>query len=171
MARHWDERLLLRFPGLARLLGRRLTSLPVGSPIRRRALKRFVSRVYEAFSRGDSAPILLLVHPEVDIRPFAAELTGIGLPLHPHGHEGVLAWIQAWRDEWADYDERPEEVIDLGDRVIVRSTISARGQHSGVPTNRTVGNCLYLTDGLVTRWDPYINWTDLVKAHGLDRPA
>ena len=113
---------------------------------------------------------MLHMHPEVDIRPFAAELI-IGLPLRPHGHEGVLAWMRAWRDEWADYDELPEQVIDLGDRVIVRSRISARGERSGIATIRTVGNCFYLTDGVVTRWDPYMNWSDLAKAHGLDGPV
>jgi hypothetical protein len=77
MPRHLDERLLLRFPSLARLLLRGLTWLRPGSAVRRRLLKRMVSRGLEAFSRGDLDPALLVMHPEVDIRLIGENLLGM----------------------------------------------------------------------------------------------
>jgi hypothetical protein len=72
-----------------------------------------------------------------------------------------------WRDQWGDYDEQPELLIDLGDLLIVRSKISTRGERSGVAASDLVGNCFYLTDGVVTRQEMYLHWSDLADARSL----
>jgi ketosteroid isomerase-like protein len=165
MPRHRDEHLALRFPGLYDRLVRRVLALPVGSPLRQWALKRVASRGFEAFSRGDTEVFLLPFHPEVEIHFIGGE--AIGLSAHYQGHEGVRAWMRDWQSQWGDYDEVLEQVIDLGDSVVTRSTISTRGERSGLELTRTAGNHVHLSDGWITRWDGYFDYERAVADLGL----
>jgi ketosteroid isomerase-like protein len=88
----------------------------------------------------------------------------LGLSPHYRGHEGVRAWMRDWRSQWEDYDEVVEQLIDLGDSLITRSKINARGERSGVEITHTPGSHFHLTDGKITRWDAYFDWSDLVAA-------
>jgi ketosteroid isomerase-like protein len=169
MPRHRDERLALRLPGLYDRLLRRVLALPVGSPLRQRVLKRLARRGFEAFSRGDAETVLLLFHSEVEIHFIGGE--ALGLSPHYQGYEGVRAWIRDWRSKWGDYDEVLEQLIDLGDSVVTRSKINARGERSGVEVTHTAGSHFHLTDGKVTRWDAYFDWSDLVAAEALEDAA
>jgi ketosteroid isomerase-like protein len=168
MPRHRDERLALRFPGLFDRLLRRALVLPV-SPLRQRVVKRIASRGFEAFSRGDAETCLLFFHPEVEINFIGGE--ALGLAPHYQGHEGVRAWIRDWRSQWGDYDEALEQLIDLGDSFITRSRISARGERSSVEVTHTAGSHFHFTDGKVTRWDAYFDWSSLVAAQTLEDTA
>ena len=162
MPRHRDERLALRFPGLYDRLMRRVLALPVGSPLRQRVTKRLASRAFEAFSRGDTESVLLAFHPEVEIQVIAGK--ALGLSAHYRGHEGMRAWMRDWRSVWGDYDEVLEQLIDLGDSVITRSKINVRGERSGVEVTHTAGSQAHFTEGKITRWDAYVDWSDLVAA-------
>jgi ketosteroid isomerase-like protein len=169
MPRHRDERLALRFPGLYDRLVRRAMTLPVGSLLRQRLLKRIASRGLEAFSRGDAETVLLLFHPEVEIHFTGGE--ALGLSAHYQGHEGVRAWMRDWRSQWGDYDEVVEQLIDLGDGVVTRTRITTRGDRSGVELTRTAGNHFHLTDGKVTRWDAYFDYERAAADLGLSAEA
>jgi ketosteroid isomerase-like protein len=169
MPHYRDERLALRFPGLYERLVRRAMALPVGSRLRQKVLKRVASRMFEAFSRGDAEAFLLSFDPEVEIHFIGAE--ALGLAGHYQGHEGVRAWIRDWHSQWGDYDEVVEQLVDLGDSVITRSKISARGERSGLELTRTAGNHVHLSDGRITRWDGYFDWSDLVAAEALEDVA
>jgi ketosteroid isomerase-like protein len=164
MQRHLDEHLALRFPGLYDRLVRRVLALPVGSALRQRSVKRLARRGFEAFSRGDAETVLLLFHPEVEISYIGGD--ALGLSPHYRGHEGVRAWMRDWRSQWRNYDEALEQVIDLGDSLITRSRINAGGQRSGVELTHIAGSHFHLTDGKVTRWDAYFDWSSLVAAEG-----
>lgn len=169
MPRHRDERLALRFPGLYRRLVRRLSALPPGSPVRRRALKRMVSRSQESFSRGDVEVALLITDPDVEIRSIGWE--ALGLSAHYHGHDGWRAFVRDWLAEWGSYDQVPERVIDLGDRLILHTKATARGRRSGAGVVLRVCYCVYFTDGQITGWDVAPSWPVLAEALGLDDAA
>jgi ketosteroid isomerase-like protein len=49
------------------------------------------------------------------------------------GFEGTQEWISDTRETWKDYSQELEELIDLGESVVVVLRISARGGGSGVP--------------------------------------
>lgn len=70
-----------------------------------------------------------------------------------------------------DYDEVLEELIDLGDGLITRSKINARGDRSGVEITHTAGSYFHFTDGKVTRWDAYFDWSSLAAAETLEDAA
>jgi ketosteroid isomerase-like protein len=169
MPRHRDERLALRFPGLYRRLVRYVAAQPPGSLFRRRVLKRMVSRSQESFSRGDIEVALLISHPDVEIRAIRWE--ALGLSERYHGHDGWRAFVRDWLAEWGDYEQAPEQLTDLGDRLIMRTKAAALGKRSGVAVVLGVCYCVYFTDGQITRWDVAPSWPDLAKELGLDDAA
>jgi hypothetical protein len=80
----------------------------------------------DAFRRGDWDAIAATVDAHILVRAD---------PRWPeqrfYGREAVVAF---WRGLWESWgpDARVEEVLDLGDRLLVRWRFIVRGQHSGV---------------------------------------
>jgi ketosteroid isomerase-like protein len=170
MGRHLDERLALRAPWLTRRLAKLVLALPPGSPVRRRALKRLVVRVWAALSRGDDAIVLLAFDPDIEFNIIGGAADLLGLAEHYHGHEGWLEFIGLWRAEWegSHITHTPEALIDLGDRLVMRVTLAARGATSGADVAMTMGIVSWYADGAVVRQDNYYEWSECVKALGLD---
>ena len=168
LGRHLDERLALRAPWLFRRLMKLLMAQPVDSPVRRRALKLIGERGWAAFSRGDDEVILLFIDRDV-------ELNHAGLPALPglaasyRGSDGFLEFGRLWRAEWAgsEITHKPEALIDLGDRVVWRVRLTARGARSGASVDQTCGFVQWLADGAIVRSDAYWHWSECVEALGL----
>ena len=55
-------------------------------------------------------------------------------------------WIADTRDTWAEYDQRLEEIVDLGEQVVVVVSISGRDGESGVPVAQELA-VLWTFDG------------------------
>ena len=128
-----------------------------------------VSRSQESFSRGDIEVALLIADPEVEIRAVGWE--ALGLSERYHGHEGWRAFVRDWLAEWGDYEQVPEQLMDLGDRLILRTKATAQGKRSGVSVVLSVCYCVYFADGQITRWDVAPSWSDLADELGLDDAA
>ena len=168
MGRHLDERLALRAPWLVRRLTKLLMALPAGSSVRRAAFRRIGGRGWAALSRGDDEIVLLLVDREVEINRIG--FTGLGFSERYHGREGWLEMRRLWRAEWAgaQITYTPEALIDLGDRLVWRVRLTARGASSGANVAQTCGFVQWLADGMVVRSDAYREWSDCVEALGLN---
>jgi ketosteroid isomerase-like protein len=172
MGRHLDERLALRAPRLYRRLSKLVGALPPGSPVRRRALKRMVVHGWAALSRGDDEIVLLVFDRDVEFNIIGTDV--VDLAEHYHGHEGWLEFIGHWRASWggSQITHTPEAMIDLGDRLVVRVTLTARGAASGAAVAQTMGIVHWLgPDGAVVRQDNYWEWSECLKALGLEDTA
>ncbi len=172
MGRHLDERVALRAPWLFPLLMKLVMALPVDSSVRRRAFKRFGERGWAAFSRGDDEVILLLVDRNVEVNHIGMpEL--LGLADSYRGSGGLLEFGRLWRAEWSgsQLTHTPEALIDLGDRLVWRVRLTARGATSGASVDRTCGFVQWFADGALVRSDAYFQWSDCVEALGLDDVA
>ena len=169
MGRHLDERLALRAPWLVRRLTKLLMALPAGSPVRRAALRRIGGRGWAALSRGDDEIVLLLADRDVEINIISFTGVGVGLGERYHGHEGLLEFLGLWRAEWAgsQITHTPEALIDLGDRLVWRVTVTARGASSGAGASQTCGFVQWVADGVIVRQDAYWEWSECVEALGL----
>ena len=83
-------------------------------------------RFGHAFRRGDWDAIASTIDPHILVR------TDPRWPeQHVYGREAWIAWAQGLLESGGP-DVRIEEIVDLGDRVLVRVCWIMRGQHSGV---------------------------------------
>lgn len=93
----------------------------------------FLRRGYEALQRGDTETFEALARerldPDFSFHSHWAGRVFKGIP-------GTREWVSDTRETWDDYAQEVEEVVDLGDDVLVVGRASARGAGSGVPVTQ-----------------------------------
>lgn len=121
---------------------------------------------YEAFNQGGLGAVQHLLDDEFEMRvqedsPFA--------PLGPfHGSEG-WARLLAERDEaFAEVEIRPERFIDLGERVLVLGTQTARSRVGDVELETTLSHLWTLRDGKALLCQIYLTREAALAAVGLE---
>jgi ketosteroid isomerase-like protein len=161
-----DERIVVRFPALARPLRAAWWRLPRHSRLRRVILVRLVRRAYAAANRRDFD--LLLTNLDASIE-FRAE----GITRPPdfdalfHGHHG---YREAWRvllEAFEDARLDPQELLDLGDRWLVTVDFNGHGAGSGVPFNQQLFQVFTSRRGLIVRQDDFLDHAEALKSLGL----
>jgi ketosteroid isomerase-like protein len=90
----------------------------------------FLRQGYEALQRGDMETFKALSRDRLDPE-FDFHSVWDGRVFK--GFQGTEEWVSDTREVWEDYDQQMEEIIDLGENVVVVVRISARGGGSGVP--------------------------------------
>jgi ketosteroid isomerase-like protein len=93
----------------------------------------FLRRGYEALQRGDTETFEALARerldPDFSFHSHWAGRVFKGIP-------GTREWVSDTRETWDDYAQEVEEIVDLGDDVLVVGRASARGAGSGVPVTQ-----------------------------------
>jgi ketosteroid isomerase-like protein len=128
-----------------------------------------VRRGWAALSRGDDDVVLLFFDREIDFNIVGREIP-LDIADHYRGHAGWLEFIAIWRGEWAgsQITHTPEALIDLGDRLVTRVTLTAQGARSGLDVAQTMGIVAWFANGAIVRQDNYWQWSECVEALGLD---
>ena len=118
---------------------------------------------YEVWNSGDLDAWLELLDPEVETVFYAGPDASTY-----RGHEGVRQWyregLEAW-DGWGRIE--PDEIVDLGDRVLVTARWRVRGKGSGLEVESRQALLITLRDGLVTRIEFYEDEASARNAAGL----
>jgi ketosteroid isomerase-like protein len=123
-----------------------------------------VRRSYEAFARGDLEGALAMM--DDDIEWHQAQ----GLP-----HGGVYRGLAAVRaavfdplDEewWEDFRADPDEVIGLGDDVVVLGRYTARAKATGAPLDVPFAHVWHFRDGRAVRFRQFTDTRGWVEALG-----
>jgi len=125
-----------------------------------------VNRIYGGWATRDVQTMALL-DPLIEVHPDPRSAWPGIEPVY-HGHEGVNRYLGSIYDAFADYRAEPEEVLDVGERVVVLAIERARGKHSGAPVQiRHTAHVWTMRDGLAVRLD--VNWDrdDALRAVGL----
>jgi ketosteroid isomerase-like protein len=169
MRRHLEERLALAAPRLFRLFRRALFRLAPGSALRRRVLKRFAVLGWDAFARGDFEAALIAYDPAYEFHLYGDLFRGLGFDTRYVGHAGLREFGEAWHAAWSSIEVDVEQLIDLGDRLVLRYTATGRGASSGAEVSGTFGSSYFLTDGTIVRQDFYWDWAECVADIGLDQ--
>jgi ketosteroid isomerase-like protein len=84
-----------------------------------------------------------------------------------YGREAVLAFYQGL-SESVGSDVRTKEIVDLGDRVLVRLVWAIRGQLSGVEGEQPLSVLATFRDGRVILQESFFDHADALKAVGLE---
>jgi ketosteroid isomerase-like protein len=156
-----DERIVVRFPALARWLAAAWARLPRDSRLRRAILVRRLRQGYAAASRRDFDFLLTSFDPGVEFR---AVQTGPEGTTTFHGREGVLEATRLILEVFGDIRLDPEEVLDWGDRFLVTVKLSGHGEESGASIDQQLFSLCTLRHGLVVRQDEFLDRAEALEA-------
>jgi ketosteroid isomerase-like protein len=121
-----------------------------------------IQRMYEAFRRGDFDGALAYFDPEVEVDASMRVDEGIG-----RGRNAVNTVVGRWLAAWDEWREEIEEMLDLGNRVLVISTQHGRAKGSGIEVETRYA-VLYETGGdKITRMVLYSGPEAALEAAGL----
>jgi ketosteroid isomerase-like protein len=120
-----------------------------------------VRRLSTAFSRGDAATWLQGMDPDVVLN---VEQAGQGVY---RGHEGAIKSFVDWTEDIDDFKAVPEEFLDNGDYVVVRSRQTGRGKSSGAPMEGVFWFVCEMREGKVVRLEIVTTEQAAFKAAGL----
>jgi ketosteroid isomerase-like protein len=115
---------------------------------------------YEAFSRRDLDAALADIDPEVEwhqssVFPDARTF---------HGHEGVRQFFNQVFDLFDESDFIPEEIIDLGEHIVVVHRFVGRGQGSRVPVELNETSVWTLREGKAIRQEAFATRAEALDA-------
>jgi ketosteroid isomerase-like protein len=161
-----DERLFVRFPALIRLLADRFMRLPPRSRLRQLLLARFAGRAYAAANRRDFDVLLLGKDPGIEYRP-GGNLMPPDLATVFYGHDGFRQPWRNWLDAFDDLRLVPEEILDLGDRLLVTVQVRAHGSGSGVPVEERMFQLIKFRRGLQVWQEDFSDRSEALEAAGL----
>ena len=106
---------------------------------------------WEAWERGDAQATLAIYDPAIEILDHDLPDAKENLPDAKEsyrGFDGYIRWQADWEARWADWQWKPQEFIDAGDRVIgiapapTRRSGSRRALQSQVCVSAEEGNAL-----------------------------
>jgi ketosteroid isomerase-like protein len=158
-----DQRLYVRFPALYRLLAATFMRLPPPSRLRRLMLARNIPQVYAAANRRDFDAVLVGWDPESEYHP-SGDLMPPDLEAVFHGREGYLKLWRYWLDAFEDIRWDPEEILDLGEKVLVTTRQRGRGSGSGVAVSEPVFQLFTFRRGLVARQEDFLDRSKALAA-------
>jgi ketosteroid isomerase-like protein len=90
----------------------------------------FIQKASDALQKGDLQRVETLLEAALDP---GFEYQSLALDQVHTGLSGMRAFFADMREVWRDYDQQIEELVDLGDDIVVVLRVSARGAGSGVP--------------------------------------
>ena len=127
------ERLGLRFPDALAFVAAVAWRLPARSRLRQAVVRRAMRLSIEAANRGDYAAAFALLHPDCE-STLPPQAVAVGEP-GTHGPDERADFERRWHAEWGEMRYVPEELIHLGDRVLLVGRITGSGRGSGAPAD------------------------------------
>jgi ketosteroid isomerase-like protein len=123
-----------------------------------------VRTAYDAWNRGDVAWALEHLDPEVELHdPPEAPDAQIW-----HGQEGYLRQQEQYMAAWEHASFRADELVDAGDKVLVRVRSRGRTKNEGLELDAVVFHVFTLRDGKATAIEVYGDEAQALEAAGLD---
>src|SRR5262249_22574932 len=84
------------------------------------------------------------------------------------GQVGVERWVRDVDEQFAHWTFSPDEVREVGDKVIATGTLDARGRGSGVALQSSMASVHeFASDHRMTRMRVYLDLQEALKAVGL----
>jgi ketosteroid isomerase-like protein len=140
--------------------------LPRHSRLRRAMLVRLVRQGYAAVNRRDFDLTVRLYDPGCyEYHPEQVALPDSD-PVY-YGHDGFHKFWRQLLEAFDDVRLDPKEMLDLGDRVLVTTKMSAHGTGSGVSINQQLFQLMTFRRGLIVRQVDFQDRAQALEAAGL----
>jgi ketosteroid isomerase-like protein len=119
-----------------------------------------VRGAYEAFGRGDVDALLALLHPDIEWR------TTHAVPFQGtyRGTDEFLRGMSEWTEPFDDLTTTVEEMLDVGEHVLVRHRMRGRGRDSGAEVNLVLWQLVSVRDGQLVRMHDYVTREEAFEA-------
>jgi ketosteroid isomerase-like protein len=122
-----------------------------------------VRAIHDALAAGESPASLGLLHPDIQyVNPAEA--------VEPGTRRGLAAYEDAMRsmnDSFEDVRIDVREIKDVGDKVVVLATYTARGRSSGAQRQNEDGYVWTIRDGKAIRFEWFNDPAKALEAAGL----
>lgn len=126
-----------------------------------------IRRAVDAVNRGDRDAAVADLSPDAEYIPSEA-FPESRVRRGPEDVKEFLTWL--W-DEFEDARLDPHEFIDTGDKILVSTTISARGRQSGVEAAWDIWHVWEIRAGKVIRCQAFVSEDQAREAAGLSEPG
>jgi ketosteroid isomerase-like protein len=120
-----------------------------------------VRQGFEALRDGDLEALLPLIHPEFELTTppaLAAE------PDTYRGPEGLRRYFESFYEAMDQVTFEPDDFIQVGERVVVPSTLRTRGRTTGIETTQRVVQVWQVKERLAYRVEVYATLGEAMKA-------
>jgi ketosteroid isomerase-like protein len=164
--RRLDERLVVRFPAIQVLLAGVWWNRPPCSRLRQAIVRRLVRQGFEAVNRGDYEVAFGSYDRDIEFIP-PAGLAALGNEASYRGLQARVRYERNWRAHWGDYRYEPDELRDLGDRLLVIGRIRSSGLSSDAAIDTDYADLFTLSAGRVIREQAFLNRANALEAVGL----
>ncbi len=128
-----------------------------------------VRRVYAASARRDSAMVLSLYDPDVEIDVTRGAVGEVAGQTVHRGHEGLRTFFRGWYEAWESAEADLRELIDAGEKVVSIETTRARGHGSGATVEMTQYGVWTIRDGKIVRVAWLTRREEALETAGLPR--
>ena len=119
-------------------------------------------RSNDAFKRGDWETFAEALDPDVVLRP---DRTWPEQRIY--GRAAALEFYRSASETFGP-DSSIEEIMDLGDRLLIRARWATRGQHSGIETDLTLSEVVTYRDGCAVLIEYFLDHHEALKTVGLE---
>jgi ketosteroid isomerase-like protein len=152
-----EQRIAVRWPGLAQRTTASVLRLPRGSRLRRSLLERSARAGYEAWNRVDLDPARAYADPEIEVRPAQGTASPVGMDDVYCGPDGYCRAMEEWAGAWRNWRVEVEDVIEVApNKVLVTARHTGEGRASGAELDQW-GAVLYtFRRGKIWRVDGYL---------------
>jgi ketosteroid isomerase-like protein len=121
-----------------------------------------VRGAYDAFGRGDLDALIPLLHPEIEWRTTSS---GPFLGTY-HGVDEFRGGMNEWTEPFDDLTTAVQEMIDVGEHVLVCHRMRGRGRDSGVEVDLVLWQLVSVRDGKLVRMYDYTTREEALEAVG-----
>jgi ketosteroid isomerase-like protein len=123
-----------------------------------------VRRGYEAFAQGDVEVALAMFHPDIQVEDHDRSLE---TPTTYHGRDGFLTLFATVNEGFSDVRYTPEELTEVGDRVLAEVRRTGRGRASGAQVDERQFHIWDVVAGRAVRFRVYLDRDQALQAVGL----
>ena len=123
-----------------------------------------VRQGYEAFAQGDIEAALAMFHADIQVEDHNRSLE---TPTTYHGRDGFLTLFATVNEGFSDVRYTPEELTDVGDRVLAEVRRTGRGRASGAQVDERQFHVWDVVAGRAVRFRVYLDRDQALDAVGL----